>query len=1354
MTDLDAVDQHLDEFLLADLAALGVLALATRSLTRKTWAGEIEAYGLRNPAGREFTAKQLTALSDRCIALGFIHERIGAYGRSQPLLELIPTVANALLIRLHRHGGLASMVETATQSERGPSWLDSRPRAAVMLRAALAMNSPGLVAVYAAALEHWSRSEFGTVLLNLFGTAPPDGWIEQLSDEITKPYVELLVEVAMWNLVPIPPQLPAWVARFEDVELSLRFARLQALRGEANAAAPLRAYAKRPKWSVEGVELIERFISGDYRAAVEHGDATVALMKSRKYKQLYGIEGVFHALARVVTLNEDSERGAALRKSIHYAYETERGPIRDVYRRLVAFEDASRDLGPDLRLPWALAEQGPGGWLEILVQLVCVHWLGVSPATALPQRHEATARLQQMAERFGYPGLAREFAALLAIYAGGGPPTPSLAAAYAPLEPWETILAAFETTAKTVHAATATTVGFRKHLVWEVEPHRSYVSVTAKLIATERSHKGKAVALRTLQSDKVDYLTDADRRVVVAASMHGDHRGGSTLYHPELLLALVDHPRVRRSSGAPLRITRGQPAIRSRKGDEGTILELDPPELARVAIHYRELAPNHLEVLVRDPALASIYELFARSPSLTIPTDGRKRLLDSLADLATATELRIEGDTAPSSRTVDADPRVVMRLEWNGTTFVASAKVAPLGPHAAHFAAGQGPRQIVGRVADEMLACTRDLAEENRRFEALLDACPALASQPEDEGCWSIPELETALEILLELHALGDEVVLTWPKGRPLAPPRLIGAKDLRIDVAAKQDWLHVDIELAVDEQQVLSFRELLGNRHGDGRFVAIGDGQFLALTADLRRRIDALENLGAVKQAKITAHPVTLPLIEDIVGEQAQLRADARAKARLAELRKIADKTPRLPRGLQAKLRDYQSEGYRWMVRLADARLGAVLADDMGLGKTIQALALLCQRSKRGPALVVAPSSVVSNWQAEAERFAPQLRCRLLAKADDRAALLAALGPGDLLLCSYGLLVSEAEALAELSFATIVFDEAHALKNSASRRSKAAFALQAEFRLALTGTPLENHLGELWSVFQATVPGLLSTQKRFDQRFTRPITNGQRERARQLRALLRPFVLRRTKAQVLDELPPRTEVTIRVDPHEDERAFYEALRRQAVDRIAGLSDKGGKSRLRILAEITRLRQAAIDPRLVDPAGPPGSKITTLIRRLVDLRAEGHRALVFTQFLGSLAAIHELLDAQGVEYRSFDGSTPTKQRDEAIAEFQAGEADVFVMSLKAGGVGINLTGADYVIHLDPWWNPAVEDQATGRAHRIGQQRPVTVYRLVTVGTIEEKILELHASKRDLADDLLSGLDSAKKLDLDELRALL
>jgi SNF2 family DNA or RNA helicase len=407
----------------------------------------------------------------------------------------------------------------------------------------------------------------------------------------------------------------------------------------------------------------------------------------------------------------------------------------------------------------------------------------------------------------------------------------------------------------------------------------------------------------------------------------------------------------------------------------------------------------------------------------------------------------------------------------------------------------------------------------------------------------------------------------------------------------------------------------------------------------------------------------------------------------------------------------------------------------------------------------------VAFNWCDEAARFAPGLRLHVFAEVtpDARAALVESLGAGDVLVVSYGLLVREIARLGTRRFATLVADEAQGLKNASAQRVRAARALSADFKLALSGTPFENHLGELWSLYAVVFPGLLGSWESFRVRFATPIEKKlDPEAAPTLSRMLAPFLLRRTKAQVESELPPRTEVRVPVVLSGPEWQLYEDARLAALSYLEKRKPRGGEpapERFDVLAALTRLRLAASHPRLSDAHSTLASaKLARLLELVDELRAEGQRALVFSQFTSHLALVREALDARGVPYVYLDGQTPQKLRGERVHEFQEGQAPLFLISLKAGGFGLNLTAASNVIHLDPWWNPAVEDQASDRAHRLGQERPVTIYRMISLGTIEEQMLALHASKRALVAQVLNdGEDSAGAtgtIPTDELLALL
>ena len=397
------------------------------------------------------------------------------------------------------------------------------------------------------------------------------------------------------------------------------------------------------------------------------------------------------------------------------------------------------------------------------------------------------------------------------------------------------------------------------------------------------------------------------------------------------------------------------------------------------------------------------------------------------------------------------------------------------------------------------------------------------------------------------------------------------------------------------------------------------------------------------------------------------------------------------------------------------------------------------------------------SNWQREAERFAPSLKAKLY-REHDRQSLVESAGPGDLIITSYQLLQRDVDRFTARAWHTLVLDEAQFIKNFQTKTAQAVRQLDADWRLALSGTPLENHLGELWSLMRTISPGLLGSWDRFRKSFAEPIERqGDRDRLQALGRVVRPFILRRTKKEVLSELPERTEVVRLAELSEEERKKYDAARMAALSEITkpGEGENDSQMRIRVLAWLTRLRQLACHPSLVDKRWDKSSaKLDLFMEIVAELREGEHRALVFSQFVQHLSLLREALDKIGVKYQYLDGSTPAAKRQEAVDRFQAGEGELFLISLKAGGTGLNLTAADYVIHMDPWWNPAVEDQATDRAHRIGQMRAVTVYRLVAKDTIEQQILALHADKRELISGVLDGADRAGKMSTDELVSLI
>jgi len=465
------------------------------------------------------------------------------------------------------------------------------------------------------------------------------------------------------------------------------------------------------------------------------------------------------------------------------------------------------------------------------------------------------------------------------------------------------------------------------------------------------------------------------------------------------------------------------------------------------------------------------------------------------------------------------------------------------------------------------------------------------------------------------------------------------------------------------------------------------------------------------------------------------------------------------VPAGLRAELRAYQRTGLDWMQFLREYGFGGILADDMGLGKTIQTLAHILVEKEAGrldaPALVVAPTTLMGNWQAEAARFAPDLRVLLL-HGKDRKASFDQIGSADVVLTTYPLLGRDEPALRKHRYHLLILDEAQYIKNSRSKAAQTVRLLDARHRLCLTGTPVQNHLGELWSQFHFLMPGLLGDEKTFNGTFRKPIEKeGDILRQDLLARRLKPFMLRRTKDKVATELPPKTEVVLPIELDGAQRDLYETVRVAMDKKVRDAIDGKGlaRSHIVILDALLKLRQVCCDPRLLEAASTAGSaKMDALLELLDTLLSEGRRVLVFSQFTSMLALIGAALRARGVDFALLTGDTV--DRAAPIAAFQQGEVSVFLISLKAGGVGLNLTAADTVIHYDPWWNPASENQATDRAWRIGQEQPVFVYKLIAQGTLEEKIQEMQRRKGELANAVLDAEGGvAARIGPDDLRML-
>jgi superfamily II DNA or RNA helicase len=657
--------------------------------------------------------------------------------------------------------------------------------------------------------------------------------------------------------------------------------------------------------------------------------------------------------------------------------------------------------------------------------------------------------------------------------------------------------------------------------------------------------------------------------------------------------------------------------------------------------------------------------------------------------------------------------------------------------------------------------CIRcDIAAQQAAVQQLLD----LGLKADEGGEYFVAEGEHAIKFWSEgVGSLPEE----WDL---YVPEELVGTQvrskpiDMTARVSSGVDWL--SLKVSYESEGVSVDREELERCLREGKkYVRLSDNSFAPLDADrvramIDREIELIQAGGKTGKIPLSQAGRLQELLQQATS--AQVAASAKQLfQRLASIDEI--KPTKKPKGLKATLRPYQEQGLSWLSFVHELGSGGVLADDMGLGKTIQTIALLLslkneKKEKPLRTLIVAPTSVVTNWMREIERFAPPLTTALWHGAGRREQV-DELENANVIITSYALLRRDIDLLKKLRLDYAILDEAQNIKNPLSATAHAAKELNAERRLALTGTPIENRLSEIWSIFEFVSPGLLGTLPKFEEKYARPIDNGDSKTAARLRATIHPFILRRTKNEVAKDLPPKLEVDKLIDLAPDQKAIYAQVLREVRATVMGEVERNGigKSQLHILSGLTKLRQAACDPRLLGlpkEFGDEDSGKLMAVRELIDeVESGGHKVLIFSQFVSMLKLIKNALDDDKIRYEYLDGSTT--DRAERVDNFQNDPTiPVFLISLKAGGSGLNLTAADTVIHFDPWWNPAVEDQASDRAHRIGQKKVVTVYRLVAAGTIEEKILELKQKKKDLVASVLSedagGAKTLSREDLDDL----
>ncbi|OAI16374.1 helicase SNF2 [Methylomonas lenta] len=1171
---------------------------------------------------------------------------------------------------------------------------------------------------------------------------------------------------------------------------------LKLLRGEWQVVSAQTANSEQPE--LQAIAAMMMFLRGDYDEAVSHYEKALSNLRklsAQRNTYFYGLAGVFYPLA--ILKSNDSKLRKKLTILLNQAIKTN-GFWGSVFQYLILFQQyqqgdlQQRDQLISLLLSYRVAsgfkESGvPDSvfsmpLMQPMLLLIFKHWAKADFAKSVePVHQQLYTHCLNNGYRWPAAELAKVFSSLQpqkaaqwdsGFFDNG---SKALADLFASRADWEVALdALLNLPASDKKPDSSAQVEKPTRLTWllsfnEAQDHIKIEPREQKQQAKGGWSKGRAVALKRLahERDSFDYLSQHDQRLCSHIKEYRDSGwyGGSTYFEFDgnIPQALIGHPTLFWADAPEVRVevVNGEAELRVKrleKNDKIKII-LEPAPKYEQKFHIIKETPTRLRVVEFTADHHKIFTVLG-AKGLEVPASAQERVLQTLTSISGLLTVHSDiGGSSSSAEQVKADATARIHLLPHNEGLRVALLVRPFTCGGAYFQPGQGGESVLAEVDGKRLQTQRDLKLEKKQANAVIDACPALQDVERDPaGDWLLEDPEACLEFLLQAQNLPTELaLLEWPEGVRFKVLGHSNGSGLSVQVKRDNDWFALQGELKINDETVLDMQQLLGlldNRQG--RFLQMKDGQFIALTDEFRRRLEDLKAYADISGKKVRINPLAALTLEDWQDE-AGFKADKHWQNHIQRLKDARDYKPRVPSTFQAELRDYQMDGYNWLSRLAQWGVGACLADDMGLGKTIQGLALLVEQAPGGPSLIVAPTSVCMNWEKEANRFAPTLKPIVLGSGD-RQRLLENLQPFDVLICSYGMLQQEqvAEMLAKISFRTAILDEAQAIKNIATRRSQGAMNLQAGFKVIMTGTPLENHLGELWNLFRFINPGLLGSLEQYNKRFAGPIERDRSVQAKQqLKKLIQPFILRRTKTQVLQELPSRTEIPFYVELSQEEKVFYEALRRESLAMLSSNDGPPGQKHLQILAAISKMRRSCCNTQLANPEiALPSSKLAAFAEIVDELIDNKHKALVFSQFVDHLQLIKAHIEQRGISYQYLDGSTPIKERQRRVDAFQRGEGDLFLISLKAGGVGLNLTAADYVIHMDPWWNPAVEDQASDRAHRMGQQRPVTIYRMIAKDTIEEKIVALHSHKRDLADSLLDGADISGKMSADDLLGLI
>ena len=705
---------------------------------------------------------------------------------------------------------------------------------------------------------------------------------------------------------------------------------------------------------------------------------------------------------------------------------------------------------------------------------------------------------------------------------------------------------------------------------------------------------------------------------------------------------------------------------------------------------------------------------------LQLPSEAQEELRKRIPKLASYIAISLTEELEGTS--IPTNPNPVFRLELTSSnTLLVHVVVRPI--HVS-YEVGQGALKIYEYHKGDQVSGLRNLSLEINRLEKSLSLLSLDAKQRE----WKLSDPEKILHFVDTLKDTDQRVEWIGTSITKAKP------EDLQTKISfINQRFI---IEGGIIKDGEVPLQKLLVAVRENKPFVHIHGQKWLLLSTELRKNLLTLADAIQPTQQALFISQQHIPIVQNI------LEHAIKPTEWVEKVQKIENPIP-IPslEHIHATLRPYQQQGYEWLYRISQWAPGACLADDMGLGKTLQTLAFLS--TQQGPFLIVGPTSLAINWYYETQKFCPKLTPSVY-RGDLRKNILLHLLPNSLIITSYSLLVRDIDELQNVKFSVLVLDEAQAIKNPQAARTQAAQKISADFILTLTGTPVENHLSDIWSLFQVSNPGLLGSQSQFFKRFVKD------NRREALAQILSPFLLRRLKTQVAADLPERIEIEDYIDLSLEERQLYTKVHLSVLSK---LNFHNPEQRFQMLAALTKLRQIACHPHLVDPTFiGSSSKIERCIDLLLQMKAMNRKALIFSQFVQLLYLLRTRLQQENISFCYIDGSISVEKREEEVTVFQNEEKDCFLISLKAGGSGLNLTAASEVILLDPWWNPAVEAQAADRSHRIGQKNQVSIYRLISRNTIEASIIKLHRQKIEVAAHLLQ--DSDQILSLEEIQDIL